>query len=88
MVEVLILAMSNNNFWHEGYHYNHIRGVAMEAKYAHSVANLLMSQWGESSIFGQAIKEISLYKRYIDDIIIPRGWHRGKFKIFFNWYQQ
>lgn len=41
----------------------------MGAKYAPSVANILMSQWEEISIYGKTIPEVSLYKRYIDDII-------------------
>lgn len=70
LLEALNLVMSNNYFWHNGTHYNQIRGVAMGAKYAPSVANLLMSQWEESYIFGSDIPEISLYKRYIEYIII------------------
>lgn len=70
LIEVLELAMSNNYFWHEGSCYKQIKGVAMGAKYAPSVANILMSQWEEHSIFGAHIPEISLYKIYIDDTVI------------------
>lgn len=65
--------MSNNYFWHEGTHYNQIRGVAVGAKYTLSVANILMSQQEETSIFSKTIPEIYLYKRYIYDIILWDG---------------
>lgn len=61
LLEALNLAMSNNYFWHEGTHYNEIRGVAMGAKYSLSVANILMSQWEETDMFGRDIPEIPLY---------------------------
>lgn len=66
-VEALNLAMSNKYFWQEGSHYNH---GPWGGKYTPTVANLLMSQWEETSIFGKVIPEISLYKRYIDNITI------------------
>lgn len=62
--------MSNNYFWHEGSCYKQIKGVAMGAKYAPSVANILLSLWEDHSMFGTHIPEICLYKRYIDDIVI------------------
>lgn len=61
LVEALNLVMLNNYFWHEGTHYNQIRGVAMGAKHAPSVANILMSQWEETSIFAKALPNISLF---------------------------
>lgn len=70
LIEALAQAMYNNNFWHEGSCFKQVKGVAMGAKYAPSVANISMSQWEEHCIFGVPTPEISLYKRYIDDIII------------------
>lgn len=62
--------MSNNNFWHEGSCFKQVKGVAMGAKYAPSVANILMSLREEHGIFGVPIPKIVLYKRYIDDVFI------------------
>lgn len=64
------LVMTNNYFWHEGSYYNQIKGVAMGAKYAPSVANLPLSQWEEQTIHNENLPEITLYKQYIEDIVI------------------
>lgn len=45
----------------------------MGAKYAPSITNLLLNQWEETTIFTNHLPEITLYKRYIDDIIIFWG---------------
>lgn len=47
VMSLLELAMTNNYFWHKGSYYKQIKGVAIGAKYAPSVANLLLSHWEE-----------------------------------------
>ena len=42
----------------------------MGAKFAPSVANAFMAQWEEGSIYSDIPMELTLYKRYIDDILI------------------
>lgn len=42
----------------------------MGAKFAPSVANAFMAQWEDQSVYGDTPAELTLYKRYIDDVII------------------
>lgn len=70
LIRCLDLCLKNNYFWYEGKYYHQNTGVAMGAKFAPSVTNIFMAKWEEESIYRKPPKELSLYKRYIDDIII------------------
>ena len=48
----------------------------MGAKFAPSVANAFMAQWEEVAVYMDMPAELTLYKRYIDDIIIV--WNGNK----------
>lgn len=45
-MELLDFSMAHNYFWHSGAYYLQIKGVAMGAKFAPSMANLFMSKMG------------------------------------------
>lgn len=49
------------------------RGMAMGAKYALSLANLLMAKWVEDVIHAQQRPQAILWARYIDDIFLLWG---------------
>lgn len=54
----------------------------MGARYAPSVANLLMNLWEEEYIYNKKIPEIKLYRRYIDDLVILWDGTAEKFQQF------
>lgn len=70
LLERLKMAMGNNYFWFKGEYYNQIKGVAMGAGFAPSVANLGLNKWEQESIYGQEWQGLKFYKRYVDDIIL------------------
>ena len=70
LVEGLELAMINNHFWYQGTHYNQVKGVAMGARYALSVANLVLNKWEQEQIHKHEWEGLKLYKSYIDDIVL------------------
>lgn len=70
LLEELKMAMGNNYFWFQGKYYNQIRGVAMGARYAHSVANLVLNKWEQENIYRQEWQGLTFFKRYIDNIIL------------------
>lgn len=71
ILEGLQLAMSCNYFWYnQNYYYVQTKGVAVGARYAPSVANLLMNMWEEEYIYAKNIPQVKLYRRYIDDLIL------------------
>lgn len=53
ILELLDFAMTHNYFWHDGAYYLQIKGVAMGAKFAHSMANIFMSKWEEEIVSTQ-----------------------------------
>lgn len=70
LVEGLKLAMGNNYFWAHHQFYNQVKGVAMGARYAPSVANIVLNKWEQETIYHQPSKSLKYYKRYIDDVIL------------------
>lgn len=56
----------------------------MGAKFAPSVANAFMAQWEETSVYENIPAELSLYKRYIDDLIIIWNGSREALENFLN----
>lgn len=49
LLEGLQLAMGNNYFWYQGTYCNQTKGVAMGARYAPSVANLVLNKWEQET---------------------------------------
>ena len=70
LVKGLKIAMGNNYFWAQGDFYKQIKGVAMGARYAPSVANLVLNRWEEETIFKDNVTSLIYYRRYIDDILL------------------
>ena len=70
LIKCLDLCLKCNYFWYDQNFYHQAIGIAMGAKFAPSVANAFMALWEESAIYENTPTELSLYKRYIDDIII------------------
>ena len=70
IMSLLRFATSSNYFWFEGKFYKQETGVAMGAKYAPSLANLFMAKWEEDVIYNADIPELTLWARYIDDILL------------------
>lgn len=62
--------MGNNFFWHKHEYFTQVKGVGMGNKYAPSVANIFLNKWKREDIFGKCWPQISLYKRFIDNILI------------------
>ena len=69
IMELLVFATKHNYFWFQGVFYSQIRGVAMGAKYAPSLANLFMAQWEEDVVYALRRPELLLWARYIDDVL-------------------
>lgn len=53
----------------------------MGARFAPSVANMFMAEWEENSVHQDTPKQLKMYKRYIDDVIII--WNGEKCNIRF-----
>lgn len=70
LVEGLQLATTNNHFWYQGTHYNQIKGVAIGARYAPSIAKLVLNKWEQEFIYKHQWEGLKLYKRYIDDVVL------------------
>lgn len=51
----------------------------MGSKFAQSVANIFMPQWEQQVIYADKPKELLMYKRYIDDVLIL--WEREEKKL-------
>lgn len=56
LIQGLQLAMGNNYFWAKGEYYNQTGGVAMGARYAPSVANVVLNKWEHETIFNNRIQ--------------------------------
>lgn len=64
------MAMSNNYFWANNHYYTQVSGIAMGARYAPSVANIVLNKWEHEMIFRHRHDSLKFYKGYIDDVII------------------
>lgn len=84
ITEGLQMAMSHNYFWHKGDYYTQIKGVAMGAKYAPSVANIFLNRWEEEQVFSTTRRNLKLYRRYIDDIVIVWRGTEEELQVFFD----
>lgn len=70
MINLLIFATSHNCFWFGGNFNLQMCGVAMGAKFTPSLANLFMAYWKREVIDVNPPKELHLWKRYIDDVLL------------------
>lgn len=70
LLECFEFALTHNYFWYEDTFFLQKRGVAMGAKFAPGFANLFMGLWEEHFIYSDRPKELLVWRRYIDDIII------------------
>lgn len=43
--------MHNNYFWYQNQYFQHLKGVAMGAKYAPIMANFVIAKWEEENIY-------------------------------------
>ena len=67
LLQLLELSLYNNTFSFHNQHFRQIRGIAMDASYSSSVANLYMADW-EDRFLSNHPKELLIWKRYIDDV--------------------
>lgn len=70
IMDLLRFATSHNYFWFWGDFFLQISDVAMGAKFAPSLANLFMAYWETETIDIDPRKELQLWKRYIDEVIL------------------
>lgn len=49
--------MTNNYFWCSGSFFQQLKGVAMGAQYAASVANLVLAKWEKENIISSMAKD-------------------------------
>ncbi|XP_069495705.1 uncharacterized protein [Ambystoma mexicanum] len=70
--QFLQFVLGNNMFIFNDQFYLQVRGVAMGAKFAPSLANLFMSFYEETHILNQVqfVSNIVMWRRYIDDIFL------------------
>lgn len=69
VMELLDFSMEHNHFWYNGAHYLQVKGVAMGAKFAPSMANLFMAKWEEDVVLHDRPDQLVMWKRFIDDIL-------------------
>lgn len=62
--------MGNNYFWAQDRFYNQTKGTAMGARYAPSVANVVLNKWEGETIYKENNQALLYYKRYIDYVIL------------------
>lgn len=62
--------MGNNLFWANNQYYNKTGGVAMGARYAPSVTNVVLNKWEKETIYKNRNQSLFFYRRYIDDVIL------------------
>lgn len=70
ILKCLDFYLQHNFFWCDNKFYLQIRGVAIDAKFAPSVADLYMAKWEAERGLGDGFGDIILYKRFIDDLLI------------------
>lgn len=66
----LYFCISHNYFWYHGQFYSQQVGVAMDAKFAPSLANLFMTEWEDRHVFNRYRPQMKFYRRFIDDLLI------------------
>ncbi|KAM9325013.1 DNA replication ATP-dependent helicase/nuclease DNA2 [Gastrophryne carolinensis] len=80
----LKFSLEHNYFWFGGKFFLQIKGVAMGAKFAPSMANLFVGLWEANFIFGKIWPSLKLWRRYIDDVIVIWDGPRVSLEEFFN----
>lgn len=70
LLDALKFCLARNYFWYNHKFFLRIRGVALGARFAPSVANHFMALWEEETIFNNKPAQLKCYQWYIDDMII------------------
>lgn len=76
ILKCLNFCLEHNLFWYQNTFHLQIKGVAMGAKFAPSVANLYMAKWKVEGVLCNRDPNIMLYRRFIDDLLII--WKRSE----------
>lgn len=66
--QALDFCLSHNYFWYDHKFYSQIRGVAMGARFAPSIANLFMGEWMDKCVFANKKEGLLFYRRFIDNL--------------------
>lgn len=66
----LFFATGHNYFWFGEEFFLQICGVAMGAKFSPSLAKMFMARWEIEVIDTDPPKELRLWRRYIDDVLL------------------
>lgn len=69
-MELLEFATKWSYFWFNQQYFLQLRGVAMGAKFASSLANLFMAKWEEDVVYTNRDPALIVWGRYIDDILV------------------
>lgn len=75
IIQLLDISLRKNDFGFNGNTYLQVKGTAMGKRYAPSYANIFMAQWEERAR-SKSQHQPSLYKRFIDDIVMV--WENGR----------
>lgn len=67
---LLDFAMGWNYFWFGGSYYLQDKGVTIGAKFAPSMANLLMAGWEDDAFYAGPRPELILWNRNTDNILL------------------
>lgn len=59
----------HNYFWFQGHFYSQQVGIAMGAKFAPSLANLFIAEWGDRHVFSVQWPQLKYYRRFINDLL-------------------
>lgn len=66
----LAFGLQHNYFWHNSNYFRQLNGIGIGAKYAPSVAKILMATWEEQAIYCNVPEQQILYRRFIDNCIV------------------
>lgn len=67
ILDLLLFELTHNAFLFNGSHYLQVQGVAMGTTFAPSYANLYLGGLEDMAVY---LNQITLWRRYIDDILI------------------
>lgn len=88
ILSLLSFATGHNYFWFDGDFFLQIRGAAMGAKFAPSLANLFTARWEKEVIDSNPPKELRLWRRYIDDVLLLWDGDQASLENFFTQLNQ
>lgn len=84
LLKCLDFCLKCNYFWHNQTYFKQSVGIAMGAKFAPGVANAFMAQWEETAVYTNTPAELTLYKRFIDDVVIVWNGDKESLEAFLN----